>query len=71
MLNSFKVQNRFQAQSEQVKVFKRKYESYEKMPINTINQSVSQYNKKVMNGFLTLVLCLKQSKLVQEFGMEI
>jgi hypothetical protein len=30
MLNSFKVQNRLQAQSKQVKVYERKYESYEK-----------------------------------------
>jgi hypothetical protein len=36
MLNSFKVQNRLQAKSEAVKVFMRKYESYEKIPVNTI-----------------------------------
>ncbi len=48
MLNSSKVQNRFKAQSEDVKVFKRKYKSYEKIPVIIINQPVSQNNKKII-----------------------
>ncbi len=46
MLNSSKVQNRLQAQSEDVSIFRRKYESNEKMLVNAVNQSMSQYNKK-------------------------
>jgi hypothetical protein len=37
MLDSFKVQNKLQGQSGHVKVYKGKYESYEKMPVNTVN----------------------------------
>ncbi len=44
MINSFKVQ----AQSKQVKIVKIKLKSYEKMPVNTVNQSFSQYNKKLV-----------------------
>ncbi len=55
-LNSFKVQNGLQAQSENVKVFNRKYERHEKMPVNTVNQSVSHYNKKFKNTVISQVV---------------
>ncbi len=54
--NEFKVQNRLQAQSEHVKVFKRKYESYEWIPCNTFNQSVTRYNKKFKNSVKNLMV---------------